>query len=268
MRAGDARAVFACMRPKGLDRIEGDAELRCAPPVLTLSWWPRPAPRSTRGKRSWPAKSPPHSTIGCRASRVTRTPAATAARYSSRAAKFGVNRMRSGASETARGAPLRPVPRHALEGKAFAVERAGCRGADWPSVRSASGRPRRSCAGRAPARARWRGRRRSVAFPRSPARAVRACRAPPGRPRRRRFPAFDLAPARAEHPASSTRMAPARISSACRRGTRSSIRPSSTTKVRLRLFDDCEMRCTSSAPNSASTAESLCSIERMPRPTR
>src|SRR5690606_11146108 len=40
------------------------------------------------------------------------------------------------------------------------------------------------------------------------------------------------------------------------------------TKVRLRSLEDCEIRCTRSRPNSAQTSESLCSSERMPRPTR
>ncbi len=43
---------------------------------------------------------------------------------------------------------------------------------------------------------------------------------------------------------------------------------SSTTKVRLRSFDDCDTRCTFSRPNIAHTSCSLCSSARMPRPTR
>ena len=42
-----------------------------------------------------------------------------------------------------------------------------------------------------------------------------------------------------------------RSAAACRRGSRPSATASSTTKVRLRSFDDCEIRCTRSRPNSA-----------------
>ena len=68
--------------------------------------------------------------------------------------------------------------------------------------------------------------------------------------------------------ASSTGIAPEWISSSCRRGIRSSASASSSTKVRLRSLELCEMRCTRSRPNSLHTSVSLCSKDRMPRPTR
>ncbi len=67
---------------------------------------------------------------------------------------------------------------------------------------------------------------------------------------------------------SSTGIAPLSISSACRIGSRPSASASSMTKVRFRSLDDCEIMCTRSLPNVAHTSESLCSSERMPRPTR
>ena len=83
----------------------------------------------------------------------------------------------------------------------------------------------------------------------------------------RRSAVRDLAPARAEHAASCTGIAPLRISCACSCGIRPSASASSTTKVRLRSFDDCEIRCTRSRPNVAQMSDSVCSSERMPRPT-
>ena len=54
----------------------------------------------------------------------------------------------------------------------------------------------------------------------------------------------------------------------CTAGSKCSARPSSTTKVRLRSFEDCVTRCTRSAPISAHTALSCCIKLRIPRPTR
>ena len=82
--------------------------------------------------------------------------------------------------------------------------------------------------------------------------AARRCNArQPGRTRQRRAPASRRC----------------RISSrSC--GTSPSASASSTTKVRLRSFDDCEIRCTRSRPNAPRCPDRRCSSERMPRPTR
>ena len=115
------------------------------------------------------------------------------------------------------------------------------------------------------------GDRRSAACPRraSSSKRSRCARATTARLRRQRsLSPYNVAPARAEHRAvvdahrAGADQQVVQMRQQARRAT-----SSSTTKVRFRLFDDCEIRCTRSGPNSASTPDSRCSIERMPRPT-
>ena len=159
--------------------------------------------------------------------------------------------------------------RHAFQAEAFVDERAQDRrmriGLDRVEAAVDRGDARPA---RARVRAPWPGRRRSAACRACAASQQRVARARP--PRRAR-----AAACRARSRASSGRtrcrrrtgIAPLRISSACSCGSRPSASASSMTKVRLRSLDDCEIRCTRSRPNVAQMSDSLCSSERMPRPT-